>query len=123
MSNQTPVHAGHNAFLSDGVMVQMTSNMPDSVVNGFSRQGRWVASKEALDLARLANEHTPILKSLDARGDRLDQVEFHPAYHALMRRGIAIGLNSSIWSDDPEERGIRNEARAVRFMLTSQLEL
>ena len=122
MSNQTPVHAGHNAFLSDGVMVQMTSNMPDSVVNGFSRQGRWVASKEALDLARLANEHTPILKSLDARGDRLDQVEFHPAYHALMRRGIAIGLNSSIWSDDPEERGIRNEARAVRFMLTSQLE-
>ena len=72
MSNQTPVHAGHNAFLSDGVMVQMTSNMPDSVVNGFSRQGRWVASKEARDLARLANEHTPILKSLVAGGDRLD---------------------------------------------------
>ena len=71
MSNQPPVHAGHNAFLNDGVLVQMTSSMPDSVVNGFARQGRWVASREALDLARLANEHGPILKTHDGRGDRL----------------------------------------------------
>ena len=122
MSNQPPVHAGHNAYLNDGVLVQMTSNMPESVVNGFSRQGRWVASREAQNLARLANQHEPILKTHDGRGERLDQVEFHPAYHALMRRGISIGLSSSIWSYDAEERGIRNEARGVRFMLTSQLE-
>lgn len=122
MSNQPPIHAGHNAYTSDGVMVQMTSQMPESVISGFVNQGRWVASREALDLARLANENPPKLKALDARGERADLVEFHPAYHALMRRGIAIGLNASIWSDDVTERGIRNEARAVRFMLTSQLE-
>ena len=122
MSNQPPIHAGHNAYQNDGVLVQMTGNMPESVVSSFVRQGRWVASREALDLARLANENPPKLKAFDARGERIDQVEFHPAYHALMRRGISIGLNSSIWSDDAAERGIRNESRAVRFMLTSQLE-
>ncbi len=122
MSNQTPIHAGHNAYLNDGALVQMTSQMPESVVSGFASHGRWVASSEALDLARLANENPPKLKSFDARGERVDLVEFHPAYHALMRRGVAMGLTSSIWSDDPAERGVRNEARAVRFMLTSQLE-
>jgi putative acyl-CoA dehydrogenase len=122
MSNQSPIHAGYNAYLTDGVLVQLTSQMPETVVNDFSSHGRWVASREALDLARLANENPPKLKALDAHGDRADLVEYHPAYHALMRRGVAIGLTSSIWSDDPTERGLRNEARAVRFMLTSQLE-
>lgn len=123
MNNQTPNHCGHNAFLGDGVLIHLTQQMPKSVLDGFASHGRWVASAEALDLARLANQNPPVLRALDARGDRLDVVEYHPAYHALMRRGIAIGLNASIWSDTPEEVGLRNEARAVRFMLTSQLEV
>ncbi|MEP1207955.1 MAG: acyl-CoA dehydrogenase family protein [Rhizobiaceae bacterium] len=122
MSNQPPIHAGHNAFLGDGILLKMTNQMPDPVVKSFADHGRWVASREAMDLARLANEVPPKLKTLDARGDRADLVEYHPAYHALMRKGVSIGLTSSIWNDDPNERGIRNEARAVRFMLTSQLE-
>ena len=122
MSNQSPIHTGYNAFLNDGVLVQMTSHMPESLVNSFAAHGRWVGSREAMDLARMANDNPPKLRALDARGERVDLVEFHPAYHALMRRGVSIGLSSSIWSEDPVERGIRNEARAVRFMLTSQLE-
>lgn len=122
MSNQSPVHAGYNAFLDDGVLVQLTQAMPDSVVNTFSSHGRWVASSEALDLARLANENPPRLRTHDAKGNRLDIVEYHPAYHALMRRGISIGLTASIWNNSEAEKGMRNEARAVRFMLTSQLE-
>lgn len=122
MSNQSPVFAGHNAYQGDGVLVQMTRTMPESVVNGFSSHGRWVGSREAQDLARLANENPPKLRSFDSKGERADIVEFHPAYHALMRRSVSIGLTSSIWRDDPTERGVRNEARAVRFMLTSGLE-
>ncbi len=102
--------------------MHLTGQMPKSVLDGFSGHGRWVGSPEAQDLARLANENPPVLRTLDARGDRLDLVEYHPAYHALMRRGVSIGLNASIWSDQADEIGLRNEARAVRFMLTNELE-
>ncbi len=49
-------------------------------------------------------------------------VDFHPAYHALMRRSMASGLHSSVWDQTLEEKGKAHSARAVRFFLTSQLE-
>ncbi len=122
MSNQSPVHAGHNAFAEDGVLQQLTRHLPASVVESFSEHGKWVASAEAQDLARLANEHAPILRTHDSRGDREDVVEFHPAYHALMRRAVSMGLHSSIWEDIPDETGHRHLSRAVRFMMTCGLE-
>ncbi len=122
MSNQSPIHAGHNAFGSDGVLLELTKGLPKSVLDGFSAQGKWVASPEALDLARLANENTPVLRTHDAKGERIDVVEFHPAYHALMRRGVSAGLHASIWDEGEEEQGNRNLTRAVRFILTSELE-
>src|SRR6185437_5396989 len=33
---------------------------------------------------RLATENTPKLRTFDARGNRRDEVEFHPSYHELM---------------------------------------
>jgi len=122
MTNQSPEYSGHNAYLNDGVLMQLTAHMSDPLREGFANHGKWVASPEAIDLARMANENPPKLKTFDSKGNRSDTVEFHPAYHALMRRGIAVGLGASIWSDDPPEKGSRNFSRAVRFMLTSQLE-
>jgi len=122
MTNQSPIHAGHNAFETDGVLSELSKGLPKSVLDGFSTQGKWVASREALDLARLANENPPQLRTHDAKGERIDLVEFHPAYHALMRRGVSSGLHASIWDESEEEQGNRNLARAFRFILTSQLE-
>ncbi|MEM8750121.1 MAG: acyl-CoA dehydrogenase family protein [Pseudomonadota bacterium] len=122
MTNQSPGYSGHNAFDNDGALRQLVRDMPPEIVQGLRTQGKWVASPEALDLARLANIHTPTLRTHDARGDRLDLVEFHPAYHALMRRGVADGLHGSIWAQGGTEQGWRNAARAARFFLTSQLE-
>ena len=103
--------------------MQLTREAPKSVRDGLEAHGAWVGSAEALDLARLANENIPRLKAIDARGDRVDLVEYHPAYHALMRRGVTVGLNGSIWEEAEDEKGIRNSARAARFMLTSELEV
>ncbi|MEE9314081.1 MAG: acyl-CoA dehydrogenase family protein [Rhizobiaceae bacterium] len=121
--NQSPIHAGYNAYTGDGVLMELTKELPKLVRDGFTAHGKWVGSSEALDLARMANENPPKLKTHDAKGSRLDRVEFHPAYHALMRRGVSIGLNGSIWEQGGEEKGIRNFTRAVRFMLTSELEM
>jgi putative acyl-CoA dehydrogenase len=54
-----------------------------------------LGTRENFELARLANENPPKLKAFDARGERQDVVEFHPAYHALMGQSIAAGLASS----------------------------
>jgi putative acyl-CoA dehydrogenase len=62
--------------------------------------GKTWGAAEMAELGRLANESPPKLKTFDARGNRADVVEFHPAYHALMREAIAAGIHSSIWGAD-----------------------
>ena len=84
--------------------------------------GRYVTSPEAQDLARMANEGLPKLRTHGPRGERLDMVEFHPAWHALMRRSVTSGLHASAWENIADERGRSHKARALRFYLTAQLE-
>ena len=55
-----------------------------------------------------ANAYPPVLKTHDRQGRRIDVVEFHPAYHALMRRSIGNGLHSSVWENGPAETGKRH---------------
>ena len=45
----------------------------------------------------LANENKPVFKSHDRYGHRIDLVEFHPAYHELMRTAITHGIPSLPW--------------------------
>ncbi len=45
-----------------------------------------------------ANEFVPRLKTFDRYGRRIDEVEFHPAYHALMKLGLEAGVASAAWS-------------------------
>ncbi|RNL05628.1 isovaleryl-CoA dehydrogenase, partial [Xanthomonas vasicola pv. vasculorum] len=47
--------------------------------------GRQLGSAESLELGRLANASPPELHRYDARGVRLDDVRFHPAWHLLMQ--------------------------------------
>ena len=63
-----------------------------------------------------------MLRTHDRQGKRIDMVDFHPAYHALMRRSVASGLHSSIWENGAAETGRRHQVRAARFYLTAQLE-
>ncbi|MDD9909991.1 MAG: acyl-CoA dehydrogenase family protein [Ahrensia sp.] len=122
MTNQSPTFAGHNAYANDGVLRLLSKSLSQETLADISAHGQWVGSAEAQELARMANDNPPKLRTVDPKGERVDVVEFHPAYHALMRRGAAVGLNASIWETNEAEKGVRNVARAVRFMLTSQLE-
>ncbi len=63
----------------------------------LSAFGARCGSGQTLDLARQANEFPPRLKSFDRFGRRLDEVEFHPAYHELMRLGLDSGLSGAPW--------------------------
>lgn len=80
--------------------------------------GAQLGRAEVLDLARLANLHSPKLHNFDRSGKRVDEVEFHPAWHSLMTLLIENGAHSSPWLGGPGAQ----VARAARYMLFGQLE-
>ncbi|WP_202305624.1 MULTISPECIES: DNA alkylation response protein [unclassified Mesorhizobium] len=122
VTNQPPPLTGSNAWRGDPLLVQLAENFSPAVRKDLDAQGRFVMSQEAQDLARLANSETPKLRTHDRQGRRIDLVEFHPAYHALMRRSVTVGLHSSVWENGDAETGRRHQVRAARFYLTAELE-
>lgn len=120
--NQPSLWSGINAYRTDPLIVDLTSSLSRPLRDEFDQIGRYVTSAEAQELARMANVSAPKLHTHGPRGERLDQVEFHPAWHALMRRSMSSGLHSSAWENTPETRGNEHKARATKFYLTSQLE-
>ena len=81
--------------------------------------GAWAGSGAGIDLADACNRHPPELHAFDARGRRIDRVEFHPSWHALLARYRAHGLVSLPFS---EGRSGRWTAFAAGFYLHGQLE-
>jgi len=81
--------------------------------------GAQLGRAEVLDLARLANAHGPRLVGFDRAGRRVDEVEFHPAWHELMRLMIAAGAHSAPWIDP---RPGAQVARAGAYLLFGQVE-
>ena len=112
--NQPPLWSGINAYRSDPLLVDMTAAMPRSLREDFEAIGRYATSHEAQELARMANENAPKLRSHGARGERLDAIDFHPAWHALMRRSMSSGIHSSVWEQQGDEAGFSHKARAAR---------
>jgi putative acyl-CoA dehydrogenase len=77
---------------------------------GQARTLRWGAE---------ANENPPTLRTHDRFGNRIDEVEFHPAWHELMRIGIGHGVHALPWRDP---RPGAHVARAAMFIALSQAE-
>jgi len=80
--------------------------------------GAQLGRAEVLDLARLANQFSPKLHNFDRAGKRVDEVEFHPAWHSLMALLIENGAHASPWLGGPGAQ----VARAARYMLFGQVE-
>lgn len=122
MSNQSPEYAGFNAYSTDPLLELVSVSMSEAAKSSFVKLGAWAGSADTIKLGALANDHTPILHTHDAKGERLDRVEFHPAWHALMRKGFESGLNGSIWREHASDKGHRNLARSVRLYITGGVE-
>lgn len=84
----------------------------------IARVGAQAGSAAMQADARLANVHAPQLRTHDRFGRRIDQVEFHPSYHALMGAAIGHGLAGTPWS----AREGAHLARAAAFMLFTEAE-
>jgi putative acyl-CoA dehydrogenase len=60
--------------------------------------GARAGAAETQEWARQANRTPPILQPFDRYGQRIDEVEFHPAYHALMALGLEAGVSAAAWT-------------------------
>jgi putative acyl-CoA dehydrogenase len=120
--NQPPPFAGLNLFSSDPALGALIEGTPQAVGDQLNDYGAQWGTAETFELGRIANAFPPILKTHDATGVRVDAIEFHPAYHALMRRSVAAGLHCSTWDASGEEAGARAVARAARLYMTAQVE-
>jgi len=119
VANQPPPLEGYDLFSQDTALVEALRRE-----GGAAREEECVAFGQLcggapLELGRLANEHPPTLRAYDRFGERVDEVEFHPAWHELMRIGVEHGLHAAPWVD-PEPAP--HVARAARFLTLAYAE-
>jgi putative acyl-CoA dehydrogenase len=81
--------------------------------------GELAGSSQVLEWARLANRNSPILQTHDRLGRRVDDVEFHPAWHELMTIAVSLDLTGGAWRDD---RPGAHVARAAKHFVWGQAE-
>ena len=118
--NQPPPYEGRNLYDTDTVLRQAV--IREGAAYAIGALGAWGAElgrAETFVLADAANRHPPELRTHDRRGERIDTVSFHPAWHALMQRATSAGEHCAPW-DVPGPGS--QVARAAMYFLHAQVE-
>ena len=115
VTNQVPPLVGHDI-----------STHP-ALLEGLHREGAGWAEAEVRELGalgnseqwqeagRLANTYPPVLRTHDRYGNRVDEVEYLPQYHELMRTAVAHGLHGAPWADDRPGAHVARAAKMVSW--------
>ncbi len=97
--NQATPFIGHNAFTDDRLLAEIAGREKIAWADGLlAEAGATVASARVAALARDANRHLPELRSHDRFGHRIDEIQFHPAWHELMSLAIGHGTHALSWT-------------------------
>ncbi len=97
--NQVPVLQNYNTFTSNVALQNALNAYGGDAFSGQATAcGQLMGSREMQEAGALANKNPPQLFTHDRFGNRLDVVEFHPAYHRLMDAGIRYGVHSIAWT-------------------------
>ncbi|MFD6415496.1 acyl-CoA dehydrogenase family protein [Streptomyces sp. NPDC060194] len=119
VTNQAPPLIGHDAADDPVLLEGVRREGAEWALDDLHRIGRRATDEDVQRWADQANRHEPELRTHDRYGNRIDEVEFHPAYHALMEVAIGEGLGGSAWADP---RPGAHVARAAGFMVWSGTE-
>lgn len=120
VTNQVPELRDYNLFSSDVALSDGLRRGAGSWnEENLRRFGATLGTEEVLRLGELSNHHLPELTTHDRVGRRVDRVEFHPSWHALLGLLRNEGLHSLPWSDP---RPGAHVARAAGYFLQSQVE-
>jgi putative acyl-CoA dehydrogenase len=120
VENQVPPLHDYDLYLGDPALREAVAREGASWAEDRLRAlGREAGSEEMIALGFAANAHDPVLHTFDRWGRRIDEVEFHPSYHELMRRAIAHRIPSLPWV---EPRPGAHVAHAALGFLFTQAE-
>jgi putative acyl-CoA dehydrogenase len=118
--NQAPPLIDYNLFTTDRVLAEALDREGAAwALPRLQEFGGLVGTEEAIRWGFQANENPPVLRTHDRFGQRIDEVEFHPAWHEVMRLSIAHGLANLPWSDPQPGAHV---ARAALMLLASENE-
>jgi putative acyl-CoA dehydrogenase len=122
--NQSPPFEDVDLFAVDRPLAEaVAANDGAAAAKELSEFGQHWGSAAMAARGRAANENTPKLRTFDSRGNRRDEVEFHPAYHELMARSAHAGVHNSTWAADGRPAGGAAEVvRAAKFYIAAQVE-
>ncbi|MGH8869949.1 MAG: isovaleryl-CoA dehydrogenase [Actinomycetes bacterium] len=121
VQNQPPPLVGHDVFSSDLALAEAVDRHGASeAADGLAKLGRLAGSEEAQRWGSDANRHPPALRTHDRYGNRVDEVDFHPAWHRLLEAALGHGLHASPWREGAGPSA--HVARAAGFYVWSQVE-
>jgi putative acyl-CoA dehydrogenase len=122
--NQSPPFEDVDLFVLDRPLADaVAANGGAAAQKELSEFGKHWGSAAMAARGRVANENPPKLRTFDSRGNRRDEIEFHPAYHELMAHSAQAGLHNSTWDANGKPAGAPSEVvRAAKFYMASQVE-
>ncbi|HEX8827208.1 MAG TPA: acyl-CoA dehydrogenase family protein, partial [Xanthobacteraceae bacterium] len=120
VTNQPPPLEPYNLLQSDRVLREALSRERAGwAESDLAALGKTLGEIETVRLGFEANRNPPLLRAFDRYGHRIDEVEFHPAWHRLMTIAVEAGLHASPWA---EPRPGAHVARAVGTYMLAQVE-
>ncbi len=121
VTNQVPPLVGHDPIAGDAALAEACVRHADvATLESLKALGALAGSEQAQEWGRLANENPPRLRTHDRYGHRIDEVEFHPAWHDLMRTACETGLAGARWAAEERHPHVR---RAVGYLGWTQVEM
>jgi putative acyl-CoA dehydrogenase len=117
--NQPPPLAGHDVAQDPALLEALSRESAGGVAGELHELGILAGSAQTQEQARLANDYVPRLRTHDRYGRRVDEVDYHPAWHALMTVAVSHGLHAAPWADGEPGAHL---ARAAKFYVWSQSE-
>ena len=100
VTNQVPPLENYNPATSAVLVEALIREGGEWGLDEVNEVGAIAGGREAQRWGELADRNRPILHTHDKYGHRVDEVEYDPAYHELMRTAIAHGIHAAPWADD-----------------------
>ncbi|GAA1979695.1 acyl-CoA dehydrogenase family protein [Amycolatopsis minnesotensis] len=119
VTNQVPPLHGHDVAADPALLAALDREGAGWAEPELHELGELAGGEEAREWGRLVNENEPVLRTHDRYGNRIDEVEFHPHWHDLMRVAVSHGLHGAPWRDD---RPSAHAARAAKMYVWGQVE-
>lgn len=119
-SNHPDDLVDYNLFTTNPALVDALKREAAEPAEAHLQQlGHRFGTRRLFELGDVANRNPPALVAFDRFGHRRDEVEFHPAWHELMRLQIAEGLHTSPWAQPSSDAHV---TRAAAYMLWAEVE-